>query len=64
MKRKHDTNAYRRMQGYNCKTKCKNHGHDNEEDIQATVIARGIEPDKQNSWECKSHKIAYDWYCK
>lgn len=52
------------MQRHNCKTKCKNHGHDNEEDIQATVIARGIEPDKQNSWERKSYKIACDWYYK
>lgn len=37
------------MQCNDSKCQSKNHGHNKEEDVKTTVVARRIEPDKQNS---------------
>lgn len=39
MNRRPQSYPYRGMQRYYCESKCKDHGHDNEEDVQATVMA-------------------------
>lgn len=52
------------MQRNNSKCKRQNHGHDNEEDIEATVMAGRVEPNEQNSWECKCCNVASNWHRK
>ena len=52
------------MQRNDSKGKCKNHGHDNEEHIEAAVLPRWIEPHKQDTRECISCHVADNWYYK
>lgn len=52
------------MQRNDSKSESKNHGHDNEEHIEATVLTRGVEPNEQNSRESKCSDVASHWYCK
>lgn len=50
------------MQCDNSKYKGKNYGHDDEKQVEAAVIARWIEPDKENPWEWEGSNIAHNWY--